>query len=703
LIIIAGQDVYAATYDALTNYAAQKQAAGWSVHLTSSSAAISAVPPHIYPALYDSLWTTNDRADQIKAYLRMVCSTGAYSHLLLIGNPDPDDITLAADSVGDVPMKMLYALGTTATASIWFVPSDCFYRELNSDWDLNNNGVFAEWNGDRGAGGLSLSACQLSVGRIPCYGAGDHAAVRAILAKSLAYERDLPANFCAWRYRAFQPNPIDWSDNYYAEGNVSPIFMAESVRTSYFLPYGIATTRIYEDHYTYDPWFFDPTDIVPQPRTLATFTHYSSSYRFRALVNSSSDNYADYVAGIGELTDNSYATSFTRVWAPGDWLQFRLAQDDSRQYAPVRVELYAPAVTAFPAQVRLRFSASGSNWSDARTLAYDTNVWTHAVFDSASGLYRVVYDEEAGTLTRAGQRRYIRLEYPGAAAQSVTLHEVKGMTWAHGNIKPYVNTTWYSNGYGIVVFTTHGSQTTASEIISASEAQYLSDAQPGMIFLKACQTAWAEYAGNLAFALLKHGAIGSIGATRTSWGFSEHGHMMFFKHVVTNATYGDALRLVAQELETVNYYGWDGNYSDVFRFNLYGDPTLQYRLIRPQLERVTVNGGTSATAICVSVELTCEITANELPVTGIRAAMTRAGLTGTWHSFAVPYTYELPPVYPAWHTVWVEVCNLGQIRSEARAVNVYLVPEPGAGVWLALLLAWGPARRGRAGTQAIAG
>ncbi|GEM_PF-3577719 len=694
LIIIAGQSFYTAGYDALTNFARHKEGAGWQVHLISATAAVNAAPAQLYPALYDSILTTNDRADQIKAYLRLVCSTGSYSHLLLIGNPDPDDFTQPADTVGDVPMKMLYPLGTNSSASLWHVPSDCFYRVLVGDWDLNDNGMFAEWNGDHASGGLTLAVCPLSVGRIPYYSTTEFAAVRAILAKSLTYAADQPTNFCTWRYRVLQPNPIDWSDDYNSEGNVSPIFMAESVRTGCFLPYGLATTRIYEDHYTYDPWLFDPTEIVPQPRTLVNFTRALSTYRFRALVNGDSDNFADYTNAIGTLTDDSYTTTFTRDWAPNDWLQFRLAHSDSRNYAPVRFVLYAPTATSFPAQVRIRISASGSDWSNARILVADTSVWAHAVYDSTANVYQVVYDENAGTLTRVGNRGYIRLEYTGAAAQLVTLSECKGWTWAHGVIKPYVTSAWTNNGYGIVVFTTHGSPTEAAEIINVAETKYLRDNQPGLVFLKACQTAWAEAADNLAYALLRNGAIGSIGATRTSWGFSEHGHVMFFKHVVTNATFGDALRLVGQELEGVNYYGWDGNYSDVFRFNLYGDPTLQYRLIRPQLDGVTVDGATVVTATCMQVDLTCAITPTALPVTGIRAATAPAGLTGAWHAFTSPYTFALPPVYPAWYTVYVEVCNQGQLRSVQRSVAVYLVPEPTLWLWATVLLAL--ARRSRA-------
>ncbi len=253
LLFVVGDDIHFHCYDSITNYVAHKTAAGWNVHVMTRTEAFAVAPPEMRPELYDSLLATNDPADRIKAAIRSVCETGSYAYLLLVGNPDPLDITQSSDDVGDIPMKMTYAVGTAswASASTWYVPTDCFYRDLDTDWDKNDNGLFAEWNGDRGAGGLSLANCELNVGRIPCYSSEDYADVRAILNKSIWYVEDASTNYCKWRYTAFQPNPIDWSDNYGAEGNVSPIYMAEDVRTNYFTPNGIESTRVYEDSYDY--------------------------------------------------------------------------------------------------------------------------------------------------------------------------------------------------------------------------------------------------------------------------------------------------------------------------------------------------------------------------------------------------------------------------------------------------------------------
>lgn len=693
LLIIIGDDVYNACHSAVTNYIHHRENAGWNVRLVTRSEADTLAPPHQRPDLYDSVLATNDPADRIKAAIRLIKETESYTHLLLIGNPTPYNFLEPNwDNVGDVPMKMVYPVGDASWAdwTIWHVPTDHFYSELMTDWDKNNNGLYAEWNGDRGAGGLSLANPELSVGRIPCYGPGNYADVVRILNKSVWYATNHPRDYASWRYSAFQPNPIDWSKNYGSEGNVSPIFMAESVRTGFFVPHGIDVTRIYEDSYDYSPWNYDPPEIIPQPREYVNFTRYSSWAYFGALFNSLSDNYADYAAGVLTLTDDDYATVDTRTWSPGDWLQFRLVRDDNRQYAPAKIALYAAAQTSFPSRLRIRFSAHGNNWTDAATLVEDVDVWSRAEWDPVSEQYRVVYRAEDGTLTRYGQRRYLRLEYTGDEEQHISLSQFKGYRWEAKSIYPYVTNTWFNRGFGFMVFTTHGSQTHASYIIDSSLTPHLHDDQPALVFLKACQTGWAENPQNLSYALLRNGAIGSVAATRTSWGYSEHGHLMFYAHVVTNMTYGEALRRVGQQLEAVNFYGWDGHYSDVFRFNLYGDPTLSFGAVYPQLDAVYVDGSTIVTSINRHIPLTAIMTENALSVTAIRVAESRGALTNGWQTFSppyAPYTYALPREYDAWHTLHMQVRNEGGLHSDIHTVSVFLIPEPGiAGVLVLLVL-----------------
>ena len=95
-------------------------------------------------------------------------------------------------------------------------------------------------------------------------------------------------------------------------------------------------------------------------------------------------------------------------------------------------------------------------------------------------------------------------------------------TEKHNSIKTYVIPNG-RNGYGLVYYNTHGSSTSASDVISSSECTQLDDSKPGFVFAKACQNAWPEVTNNLCYSLLKNGAIAALAATRTSYGLGDAG------------------------------------------------------------------------------------------------------------------------------------------------------------------------------------
>ena len=686
LLILTSDEIYTGLKNDLTNFIAHKETMGFNVFTATVENAIAEYPYSTYPELYDST-VVQDKADQIRAFLRVAYTNMGFQYLLLIGNPDPDDFTQADDTVGDVPMKMTYALGVSGSASIWHVPSDCYYRNLSSDWDKNNNGAFAEWNGDRGTGGMTLDPCELTVGRIPCYSSADHPITASILQKVINYETANPTNYYSWRAKAFQPNPIDWSDSYGAEGNVSPIYMAENLRSNYFKPYGINSTRLYEDTYGQDPYFYSTNNLVPPNRGYSCFTHYYSSKRFKGLFNSSSDNWTDYDNGIDELTDNSFASQYTNSFDQNNWLQFRTAWDSIWTYAPARIELYAPAVSNLPGKISITMGVNGNMSGNPAEfeVVRDENVHSKAFWDAASGCYMVRYDYTNNTLTRCGKRKYIRVKYIGETSQQVILSEFKAYSRQHLDIKNTVMNLWTNQAFGNVVFVTHGSQTSASSIMNNTETIKLNDSRPAFIFSKACQNAWAENANNLAYSWLKHGGIGVLAATRTSWGFSEHGHMMLYKHISNNDTHGDALRLVGEELEAVNYYGWDGNYSDVFRFNLYGDPTVRQNITCPLLSDMWINGKHKPSVTNHNIIVSFDYFTNHFPITEMRIANDPEALsTSVWAGCVNQTNWSLVPDFGKQHTVFAEFKNTKGIRS-IKNEQVNLIPEP-VGIWIIGLL-----------------
>ncbi|MHC4943699.1 MAG: LamG-like jellyroll fold domain-containing protein [Planctomycetota bacterium] len=138
-------------------------------------------------------------------------------------------------------------------------------------------------------------------------------------------------------------------------------------------------------------------------------------------------------------------------------------------------------------------------------------------------------------------------------------------------------TVWSQCPYGIIVWSTHGSATGASGIMGSGDAQNLDDDHPGATWQGSCSNSKPENSNNLGYALLKQGAIGTVGATRSSWylvgeknyvNTSSTGGMGFqyAKRLVQRQACGDALWNLKQAMQI-----WMKNY---YVFNLYGDPSV---------------------------------------------------------------------------------------------------------------------------------
>jgi len=149
----------------------------------------------------------NGTADKIRKWLQDHYLSYGIKYVLLIGNPDPDDPEQASDSVGDIPMKYLSGRG-----------SDYYYADLTGNWDLDGDGIFGEYDGDRGTGGVDfVNECY--VGRIPFYSTADD--LVSVLTKIINYGS---TSDIFWRRSALLP--ASFSDpatdaSYWAEAMIS--------------------------------------------------------------------------------------------------------------------------------------------------------------------------------------------------------------------------------------------------------------------------------------------------------------------------------------------------------------------------------------------------------------------------------------------------------------------------------------------------
>ena len=155
-----------------------------------------------------------------------------------------------------------------------------------------------------------------------------------------------------------------------------------------------------------------------------------------------------------------------------------------------------------------------------------------------------------------------------------------------------VTNTWNGSQFGAVFWFTHGSSTSASNVMDVSHAATLSDSHPAFIYQSSCYNGKPETTNNLAYSLLKNGAVATVGATRVSWyalgqtscsGTATNQGML--------VEYGR--RLIAEEMPAgqalqdmkmdINPSWWGGsqwmNYLD---YNLYGCPAVGVYTVAPE-------------------------------------------------------------------------------------------------------------------------
>lgn len=212
----------------LTEFVLTKQIRGFNVHVVT-----------------ESTWgggTGDTAAENIRTWLINNYIGLQIEYVLLIGNPHPD--------TGHVPMKMLWPRNHATTDTNYKdSPSDYYYADLTGNWDLDNDGYYAEWLDDFnlfGGNGVDRNY-EVMVGRIPYY--GDISDVDHILSKIMSYNDDMDT---AWRRNVLLPmKPSD---------SVTPGYhLGEQIRDSVVVPKGWNSYRVYDETYGCTP----PPEATP--------------------------------------------------------------------------------------------------------------------------------------------------------------------------------------------------------------------------------------------------------------------------------------------------------------------------------------------------------------------------------------------------------------------------------------------------------
>lgn len=148
----------------------------FTVHLRSKEFEVYVVTEDQYGTA-----TGQQRAIDIRKWLKANYLSLNVKYVLLIGNPDPDDPS-RIDNFGDIPMMMCWPDIYEASPEKDFpVPTDYFYADLTGNWDSDGDGFYGEYLQD-----TVDFIPEVYVGRIPVYH-GDYATLDKILNKTFFY------------------------------------------------------------------------------------------------------------------------------------------------------------------------------------------------------------------------------------------------------------------------------------------------------------------------------------------------------------------------------------------------------------------------------------------------------------------------------------------------------------------------------------
>jgi len=149
----------------------------------------------------------------------------------------------------------------------------------------------------------------------------------------------------------------------------------------------------------------------------------------------------------------------------------------------------------------------------------------------------------------------------------------------------------WKNGYGMVVWGTHGSETHAADVFGNWMCGELDDTKPSFVFQLSCLNGKPSVKDNLGYSLLKHGAVATIAGTEVTYYWVGDAGLLtrlgnasvaryYAKSIIDGLTAGDALRQAKIDSEISNLFTICPNFDNTQRcgwtnflaFTLYGDP-----------------------------------------------------------------------------------------------------------------------------------
>ncbi|MFC1871389.1 C25 family cysteine peptidase [Chloroflexota bacterium] len=509
----------------------------------------------------------NDKADKIRKWLKDNYVSLGIEYVLLIGDPNPDDTKNPSDFVGDIPMKMCwpryFRVGDGA-------PTDLYYSDLTSNWDLDGDGFYhesldynnptspnpspnpnsineeyfsVEWSGyvqiDHAQTNydfrvLSDDGIRITIG-------GSIVDLNALNKEGLSYRYvysdpvdnagRIPIKLQFWEKTGDAVCQLYWKND--ADGDNYKIIPSDKLYTADSdSASGGLNAKYYNNEKEDDPegdWWLD-TPVYTRIDPTVDFIWGTGD------IGPSDPDYTPEVfVGRIPVYDNDYE-QLDKI------LRKIINYETDPGDISWRNSILLPMVETSP-------TTFGGGLGEA--------IMTDAAIPSGSSYYRIYEQEDAGFTPEA---------------IGPTIQKVRD--------------EWI-NGYGMVTWYTHGWEEGASDVMDTANVGALDDTKPSFTMQPSCHNAFPENPNNLAYSLLKNGAIATIASTRMTTfqfgSFASFNPVEYFSHQVsyyyTRYVMRDNMPAGVAYSEVVKYHKAPN--ANAIEYNLYGDPECQLFTVTP--------------------------------------------------------------------------------------------------------------------------
>ena len=495
----------------------------------------------------------NDRADKIRQWLKNNYASLGIQYALLIGNPDPDNFKYSGDSIGDIPMKMCYPryfrVGDGA-------PTDLYYSDLTSNWDLDGDGYYHEsldyYNPTSPFPSIHEDTFSVQWrGEVQC----DF---------NVDYTFKILSDDGVQLFIDGTPVINNWMEHdlTYNEWTGLMDVGKHDISINFRENYGDGVVKLY--------WSTGVPDTDPCyiKNTLIPSTHL---YDNGGVVGGLSGNYFNN-PDFTDVKESRKDPQIDFIWGTGDIGTFN--PDYTPEVYVGRIPVYDDEYEQLDEILR-------------KTINYETDPgnisWRNSILlpmvemndlTTSAGLGEVIKDY----IAVPNGFSYYRIYEPDSGftpeLTPPTINNVKNE---------------WKNGYGMVTWHTHGGEDSASHVMDTASLGILDDNKPSFTMQASCHNAYPENPNNLAYSLLKHGAIATIAGTRmTTFQYGDYvygdfnpieymNHQMAYyytKYIIDSGMpAGVAYSEVVRQHKSPN--------SNAIEFNLYGDPECYLLTVFP--------------------------------------------------------------------------------------------------------------------------